>query len=711
MKRPGPWLVIVGLLLLGAFWLQRELRAPRASGGEPPAADAVPERVELAGESMASVRDEIEAVSIPAPPAPVPEPPSDPWMDLLQGIVVDAQDAPVPGATVALVQAPSSNNTLLFQFDPEFRKRLDSVASAETGADGRFRFELPCGIPFDLEARASGHADGFAALHYAGEDVRIVLGTEKEVFGRLTRARDGGAIEGALVRVIESYSYATRETRSAADGSYRVPFSFEWDVYLEVLPREEEGTQWLKVQLDADGKARMDLSLLDGVAVVGRVTESGSGRALAGAIVGEGWQFRRTAVTDAEGRYRLPGIGGAGAYGISAKAKGHGQEKRLELPSAVNGEIRIDFELPPAWSASGRVVDRAGAPVSRALVVAGGSKSGKKGQQMERSACRSDADGRFRLEDLSPGWFHGLSVTAPGFATFHQRLAAPSVEGGEMALGELVLSPPTLVSGRVLGPDGAGVVDVEVTIQNEDDGRVAWSDSLGRFSFGDLPAGGYALFGSWGGVPTEPRLELSLGEGEIREGIELRTRSGRTLTGRVVDEQGRGIAHVNVFARLEKALDPEVELEQELYERTDANGAFRFDALPAGEYVLAAFPREGVVSDPDSPWLDGGIRPVLTDSAPVEIVLARGETIRGSVLDAAGAPVVNFSVFGRGANGERTLISGTDALGRFELTVARGTTWDLVVGRPLQGHDYEKALLTEQGVSAGTQQLELRLSP
>jgi hypothetical protein len=72
---------------------------------------------------------------------------------------------------------------------------------------------------------------------------------------------------------------------------------------------------------------------------------------------------------------------------------------------------------------------------------------------------------------------------------------------------------------------------------------------------------------------------------------------------------------------------------------------------------------------------------------------------------------VNFTVGGRDPAGHRTLVSGTDALGRFELWVERGTTWDLVVSGPWQGKDSEKELLVERGVTAGMRGIELRLPP
>jgi hypothetical protein len=471
-----------------------------------------------------------------------------------------------------------------------------------------------------------------------------------------------------------------------------------------VLPRFEEATQWRGIELDDDGTARMDLVLADGAPVVGRVTEVGSGRPIAGAVVGEGWQFRRTAVTDEEGRYRLDGIGGAGAWGLAAKAKGHGTVKRMELPARVDGELHVDFELPLAWSATGRVMDREGRPVGGARVACSWSLNDQNGQQMARSSCFSATDGRFRLEDLSPGGRHSLSVTAAGFATLYRRLTEPQPFGAS-ELGELTLGPPTFVAGRVLDGEGGGVAGVEVSIEGAA-WRSAETDALGRFAFGDLPAGLYSLSGSREGRPTSPRIELDLAEAEIREGLELFVVRGGTLSGRIVDERGAGIRGVNVFATARTESSPA----EPLFTRSGEDGRFSFFDLPDEQYLISAFPRDGVASDPEAPWLDAQPIWVATDSALVEIVLTKGALIRGLVLDETDSPLVNFSVVGVGADGGRTLIHGTDAAGRFEMVVLAGTTWSLEVSRPLQGTSFENVLHVEHGVAAGARDVVLRVA-
>jgi protocatechuate 3,4-dioxygenase beta subunit len=440
---------------------------------------------------------------------------------------------------VVALRTDSNDNTLLWQRDPGFHAHLERAAEAATGADGRFRFSLPRGLPFDVEASTASGAEGVVPLRYAGEDVLVKL-VRHSLHGRLTRASDGAPIAGALVRVFSWPSYVSREAQSGADG-YRVTFPFDAGLWVEVLPLAEEATQWTSFELDASGEKEMDFVLADGVAVVGRVTEAGSGRPLAGAIVGEGWQFRRTAVTDAEGRYRLAGIGGAGAYGLAAKAKGHGMAKRMELPSVVDGALHVDFELPLAWSASGRVVDVAGAPVENALITAGGSFGGAEGQMMEYTSCRSDQDGRFRIEDLTRGRAqHGFTVRAVGLARHHGWIPQALEGDSDSFLGEIVLLPPVLVAGRVLTADGRPLLEAEVSVDGHD-WRSTWTDALGRFTFGDLEPGSYRLKANWNSRPARPELELVLADGEIREGLELRVPRGETLSGRVIDD-ARGTA-------------------------------------------------------------------------------------------------------------------------------------------------------------------------
>ncbi|MEQ1895495.1 MAG: carboxypeptidase-like regulatory domain-containing protein, partial [Planctomycetota bacterium] len=204
---------------------------------------------------------------------------------------------------------------------------------------------------------------------------------------------------------------------------------------MQVLPVQDGATEWERFELGPGGETELDFELPSGVPVVGRVTEKLGGRAIPGAIVGEGHQFLRTAVTDTDGRYRLEGIGGLGAYGLSAKAKGYGMAMLLELPSVVDGEIHVDFELPRAWSASGQLVEATGAPVANALITAGAAFHVNSRQWSLHSSCRSDQDGRFRIEDLSPGGRFGFTVRAPGLAQYHGWLPKPDEMSGECVLG------------------------------------------------------------------------------------------------------------------------------------------------------------------------------------------------------------------------------------------------------------------------------------
>src|SRR6185503_15891256 len=124
------------------------------------------------------------------------------------------------------------------------------------------------------------------------------------------------------------------------------------------------------------------------------------------------------------------------------------------------------------------------------------------------------------------------------------------------------------------------------------------------------------------------------------------------------------------------------------------DGGFRFEDVLAGDYYFSAFARGPEFAG--TSWLDGHARGTA-GSAPVEIVLVKGETIRGRVIDASGSPLVNFTVAGHGPEGRSTLASGTDAQGRFELWVERGAVLDLVVSGPWQGKDAAEPLLVEHG--------------
>jgi hypothetical protein len=130
--------------------------------------------------------------------------------------------------------------------------------------------------------------------------------------------------------------------------------------------------------------------------------------------------------------------------------------------------------------------------------------------------------------------------------------------------------------------------------------RVAISDNLGRFSFGDVPAGRYMLVTEregFYGIPTSTSVvpyataAIDTTNQPAPPEITITMTSGALISGRVRDENGRPQINANVqaFTTTYKAGLPVLEAVNE--KPTNDRGEYRLFWLPAGEYFVAVTPR------------------------------------------------------------------------------------------------------------------------
>ncbi len=141
-----------------------------------------------------------------------------------------------------------------------------------------------------------------------------------------------------------------------------------------------------------------------GGVITGVVREGDGNRPIAAARVAvesglstpEGWSAEATrheAVTDAEGRFRLEGIGRAPVR-LSARARGFGRAER----SGVRAGTSVELFLFPGATLAGTVRDDGGRPVKGAVVRAVGDTSWS-----APPTERTDERGEFEMAGIAPG--------------------------------------------------------------------------------------------------------------------------------------------------------------------------------------------------------------------------------------------------------------------------------------------------------------------
>ncbi|HET6202676.1 MAG TPA: carboxypeptidase regulatory-like domain-containing protein [Planctomycetota bacterium] len=258
-------------------------------------------------------------------------------------------------------------------------------------------------------------------------------------------------------------------------------------------------------------------------------------------------------------------------------------------------------------------------------------------------AGRSGADGAFSI------------AVPPELPQFRFEVDAEFARASEASARWFAVGSPEVEAGITLRLDPAG--EIEGTLRSASGRPVAggrasaspggWggrgvdADAAGRFSIRGLAPGRYGIAALGEGCGPASRADLDVRAGEVTR-VDLDLPPESFLSGRVVDEEGRGVARARVDARPNESLGSNP---QELrYGRaiTDAEGRFRVGSLRSGKHDLVAF-RVGRLS-PKAETVDV---PAGSGVADLRLVLAGGRSLAGRVFDASRAPVVDAEVTAR----------------------------------------------------------------
>ena len=407
-----------------------------------------------------------------------------------------------------------------------------------------------------------------------------------------------------------------------------------------------------------------------GGAITGIVSEADGKRPIAGARVGVGgglalpgdWQedaTRNEATTDAQGRFRLEGIGRL-PQTLTARARGFGPAER----SGVRSGERVELFLFPGATLAGTVRDDAGQPVEGAVVRAEGGGLWSASPPAERT----DARGGFTMPGVQPGEYVVVAREggrAPGIATV---VVEPETE----ASVQVVVSDGGFVTGRIVDEAGrplAGRVRAEVY---EDRGLPSFASDLlagdakadGFFALGPLPPGTLGL-GVSAPQRASRRVEASVpARGRTVDLGDVALEAGLAIRGRVADREGAGIAGATVRAQ---GLAGRAEA------AADADGAFVAGGLKPGPYEVRA----------TAPGYATAVAKTEAGGEALEIVMEAGGQIAGTVVDTQGRPVEEARLQARSTKGpsfdsNRFFFGMADeGEGRFVLRDVAAGTYDL----------------------------------
>ena len=522
---------------------------------------------------------------------------------------------------------------------------------------------------------------------------RPIAGATVKVMAGELASYAGTALTAALG---EDLAKGRVEVRSGDDGRFTCA---------EVLP----GRALLFVNADGYASARSsapvvragETTVVDDVVLTVEAVVSGTVRTPAGEPV-EGARVRATrsgsaatkgvpepigmVTTDAAGRYRLDSLP-AGDAQIEAQADGW---RRSKAPARLQqgSELVKDITLTAGEGLSGRVVDHDGDPIEGAEVSVTWAAQGDPMADLvdpgvRTVTARSDADGGFRVRGLAAGPYV-VVAQAPGFVEGRLTGVAADEEV------ELKLTPGARIAGVVVaGASAAPLAGAWVTLEGGpgrpgvspmmarlNGATTAQTDDTGAFAFESLAAGEYRLTAEGTLHAQSEPLPVALAVGETREDLRIALELGASISGRVVDPEGRAAA--GAVVRLHEPdpfmgmVPPEmISGKPPRSAQADAAGAFSLGGLPPGPVDLDV-------------TLEGFARTSARLEAPgrdVTIELRRGGTIEGTVFGPGGRPKADAQVVAFRVGGTPGMET-TDAEGVYRIGGLAAGTYSVAVIDP-----------------------------
>jgi len=467
----------------------------------------------------------------------------------------------------------------------------------------------------------------------------------------------------------------------AADGSFRLdaPEPGMYRVMVQApgfVPRERRLTPLLEemdlppVELEKDVRVEVRVNGADGRPVQGARVRIGDPPGSGSWEMDDGeWQApARSGLTDAQGKLVLAREPSEGLL-VRAGAPG--------LPFVEKRDARtstVSLALPAGSARDLRVLDAAGKPVPGALVRLG---------EARWAAGRTGADGILPVPLAGKLKLQVLAVAEDGrSATLYLEPKKPEETGPR----DLRLPPVETLSGRVVST-ASGLPVTGALVWARDLGAFRRTGADGVYKLSAVAGRDLSIQAAAAGFfKRQSNWAVKAGE---RRAPTLALEPAFTAAGIVVDEQEKPVAGVEIKARIQPGTHTRDYWDSGGNARTSAAGRFRIPGLAGGLAHQLRLTRKGYA-------------PAIADVPPVEpgqsaselrIVLRKGRTAFGRVVDSADKPVVGAwavleiepsggimirMMSGSDDSGRFEAVS--DASGRFELSDVPAGTFQLMAG-------------------------------
>ncbi len=483
-----------------------------------------------------------------------------------------------------------------------------------------------------------------AAISDAGPKEPAGLDADACIEGRVLTP-SGLPAAGASVAAYDRGTLAVWMTRAGPDGSYSLPVP---PGRAHVVVADLDGLAPAMHAVSV-APAHVDLLLGEGTRIRGRVVDR-FGRGVPRVVLRLGADApfsaadlppgiaRRAATSEDDGAFVMAGIHpGTFVLEVAAGPVRVGDTVQVSAPYDWLVEVEVERALPVRLAGFVRR-ETDGAPVANAIVSA------------PSVAARTGEDGSFALE-VPPG---RLSLTVR--AARCQRTIDLALKSPPDPL--IILMPAARAAGGHVQDDvGRPVAGARVTWIGREGSVHLLTGADGAFRFEGVEEGGVLRAEAAGCAPAE--VQPRPGETDVV----LRLQAGGSVSGRVIGPDGP-IAGARV-----RILPDPCAIDAPLHAaaaRTDANGGYRFEDLPAGRWCIVFESGHARVESAAG-----------TMTAAPDVLLSAGAPLAGLVVDARGRPLPAAVVWSLSETGAHVAVA--DAEGRFALPRQPSVDIELVV--------------------------------
>ncbi|MBI4881035.1 MAG: carboxypeptidase regulatory-like domain-containing protein [Planctomycetes bacterium] len=334
-----------------------------------------------------------------------------------------------------------------------------------------------------------------------------------------------------------------------------------------------------------------------------------------------------------------------GPEGVADAQQGDGAERAASEPAGLPAEEPAEEAaaggIPPdATGLSGRVIGKDGKPAAGVEVVVRRhvepKEAAKFGVQVEpgeeyaryERGGETDQEGRFVIIDLVASPQFEIKVQSKE-GLLGRRDDVEVFEKLVFDVGDVPLRRGALVSGQVRTDGGLPLSGAEVAFGWRWSEKPILTGAEGRFPEEVLFPGRHGITVKAKGYALPEPVTREFVEGDRVDDLELVVIPAALISGRVVDEAGRGIAGARLgVSRTQEGGAWEWYGEQQT---SDQDGRFRFDSICPGKYQIWASARG---------YRQEWVGEVEAGGAPLEITMGRSCQVQGMVVNSRdGAPV------------------------------------------------------------------------